>query len=94
MLEKPGAPCLSASIGVWMRQFVVTDRNLLLNPPRRRPKAFGRSSPRCAGDDNVLRIENYLGRLDGLLRERRTCAQNLAFVAGAPWRDAGPAARA
>ncbi len=92
--EQPGGPCLSAANWVGTRQFAVTAKNLLLNLLRRPHKVLGRSSPRYEGEDDVLRIENYLGRLDGLLRERRTYAQNLAFVTGAPWRASGPCTRA
>jgi GT2 family glycosyltransferase len=91
VLDKPDVPGRATSNGgVWLRQFGLTARNLLLNLLRRPHKVFGRSSPRYEGDDDVLRIENYLGRLDGLLRERRTYARNLDLVSDAPWRNTGP----
>jgi glycosyltransferase involved in cell wall biosynthesis len=80
----------SSTGGAWIHQFVVTAKNLLINLVRRPHKVFGRSSPRYEGDDDILRIENYLGRLEGLLRERHTYAQNLELVAGARWRDTAP----
>jgi glycosyltransferase involved in cell wall biosynthesis len=93
-LEKPDSVGHSAANGVWRHQFGLTIRNLLLNLLRRPHKVLGRSSPHYEGDDDVLRIENYLGRLEGLFRERRNYAPNLDLVAGALWRNTGPAARA
>jgi hypothetical protein len=76
--------------GAWMHQVGLTAKNLLINLVRRPRKVFGRSSPRYEGDEDVLRIENYFGRLEGLLRERCTYAHNLELVAGARWRDDAP----
>ena len=89
-LNNADARDLAPVQGAWMRQFGLTLKNLLLNLLRRPHKVFGRSSLRYEGDDDVLRIENYFGRLVGLINCNREYEANLRAVANAPWRAHGP----
>ena len=93
-LEKPDALGRAPADGAWRREFGLTLRNLLLNLLRRPHKVFGRSSPHYEGDDDVLRIENYFGRLEGLFASAVTTHANLDARGGCAMAQYRPGARA
>ncbi|MBF6559880.1 MAG: glycosyltransferase [Candidatus Binataceae bacterium] len=52
----------------------------------------GFQSVRYEGDEEILRIECYRGRLEGLRQQPRRYTRNLRAIASAQWRNTGPCA--
>jgi hypothetical protein len=50
-------------------------------------KVFKLSSADYEGDEDVIRIERYIGRLQGLIKYRKTYAANISAVKDARWRQ-------
>jgi hypothetical protein len=80
---------LSGIERTWSYQAFRTVRNLAQNLATRPCKTARLSSPTFEGDEDVVRIETYLGRLQGLLRCRRTYSANIRAVEQARWRRPG-----
>jgi GT2 family glycosyltransferase len=78
----------------WCYQFAAILTAYLRNLMVRPRKAIWPYAPEFEGDDDVLRIGGYRGRMAGLLKHRRHYAANVRAIANAAWRDTGPAARA
>jgi len=66
--------------------------NLLINLALRPNKFFARSAVRYEGDEDILRIECYRRRLEGLRRRPRRYTRNMRAIACAQWRNTGPGA--
>jgi glycosyltransferase involved in cell wall biosynthesis len=68
----------------WQTLLVLKDlsQNMLLRPR----KVFLRSSPKLEGDQDVLRIERYIGRLLALLKSRGTYSSDVRRILQADWR--------
>lgn len=77
----------------WLSNLAHVTRCLLQNLVVRPHKVLGRKLDKYAGDTDVFRIEGYIGRLVGLLRNRQEYNKNLLAIVGTDWAAiAGPAA--
>jgi Glycosyl transferase family 2 len=73
---------------MWWYQVLLVTRALAQNLALRPERVLFRGSPRFEGDEHVVRIERYLGRLQGLLRCRSVYETNLRMLKSAPWHRA------
>ena len=71
--------------GSWLWQALGTLKALCQNLLLRPYKTLFRDSVRLEGDPDVVRIENFIGRLQGLWHHRRAYVGNRRAVAGASW---------
>ncbi len=69
----------------WSRQFLNVTRCLVQNLVLRTRKTLRLSSPDFEGDEDVIRVERYIGRLSGLLASRRNYNANVRTVSEAHW---------
>ena len=64
-------------------------RNLAVRPR----KILNLSSDALEGDEDVIRIERYIGRLHGLLQRRKSYATNVRAVNEGRWRPGSRSSR-